>query len=235
MIRFCVAASLLALACPVGFGDQYWIQYDPSVSEPLFPEQAGWTRHTHAGGDLRCFEDESLVLDGLASTQIADYYEMYPVGGLNPGPGELFVARWTLRVAEATAPDAFIGIWSEGWNASFELDEGTISSFDEPGVSAPFAPGEFHQFEFRSSDMRTYQLSCDGAPCLTGSLHYQLPSSRVIWGDGAIGSASVTYWRGFEFGVIPEPGGLVLSISLGFVVSICRRAGRLSRRASRAS
>lgn len=222
-MRATAVLVLMALVNPA-LAEQYWIEYDPSAG--LYPEQVGWTRYTHAGGDQRSFDDGALVLDGLASRQIADYYGMCRPGGLDPGPGELFVARWVLRVTAVDGyGDPFVSVNADdGAGVAFLFDEGSIMNVLEPGVQALFAPGEYHQFELRSSDMASYELLIDGVPALDGMFHQEISTSRIIWGDGAIGSASLTYWRAFGFGVVPEPTALALLVCISILALRARTA-----------
>jgi hypothetical protein len=206
-----IFAALISLAL-VGSAaaEQYWVEYDPSAG--LYPEEVGWTRHTEYGGAERSFADGALVLDGLASAQITDTYWMYRQGELDPGAGELFVAQWRLRVDEVVGfADPGVSVFTdEGRMVLFDFDEGNIFSVCEPGLSAGFTAGEFHDFEVRSTDTISYELLIDGQLAFTGSFHGAVSSSLVTWGDGVQGVASLSAWESFEFGVIPEPSTLLM-------------------------
>jgi hypothetical protein len=226
-MRVIAALILLTLTASV-MAEQYWVEYDPSAG--LFPEEVGWTRIVFGGGAERYFEDGALVLDGMASTQIADVYQMCRPGMLDPGAGELFMARWTLRVDELVGyGDAVVVINADdARGVCMMFHEGLVRSLLEPGLHAFFEPHQYHDFELRSSDMETYQLLIDGVAALAGSFKPGVSSSLVGWGDGVIGAASLAHWRGFGFGVVPEPGSLASLVCAALMISARRRARRSS-------
>jgi hypothetical protein len=173
----------------------YWIEYEPANGH--FPEEEGWERVTRSGGDERWLEDGWLVLDGMANPEIQDYYQMDALDAIDPAPGEEFVLRWRIRIDELQwYHDPAVGIFADTrWAVGFLMSLDTIESEFEDAVSAPFAPGVSHNFEFRSTDMRTYVLSIDGQPAIYGNFWYSLCDTMVLWGDGVYGGASLARCR----------------------------------------
>ncbi len=214
MIR--LALALLALGSPVA-ADEYWVSYRGND----YPENEGWRRvfsdkngHKGQGGAIRSLEDGALVLDSLRSVNIVDFYEMSRP--LDPDPGELFIMRWRLRIDSVPGYfDPGMGVFSDGFKAAaFEFRESDLRSTFEPNVSVPFEPYEFHVFQLTSSDMDRYELSIDGAPVHSGLFRSTAGFSRIGWGDVIQGGTSLTRWDYFEFGVVPEPSGLLSMICL---------------------
>ncbi len=205
----------MLLAAAAARASPYWIEYEPANGH--FPEEEGWWRLTGYGGDQRSIEDGWLVMDGTADPRIYDYALMEG-GPVDPGPGELFVAQWRIRVDHVTGPyDPWVTVHSdEKWAAGFTLSENAILSVFEPDVTASFEPGIPHTFELQSANMRTYVLSIDGVPALSGAFWLSLTGPAVAWGDGVYGAASLARWNYFRFGVIPEPSPL-----LGLLIALC--------------
>ena len=112
--------------------------------------------------------------------------------------------------------DLNVGVFSdEKWAAWFEFSADAIYSTFETGVTAPFEANVSHEFEFRSTDMRSYTLLIDGAPAINGSFWPSLTASRVGWGDGIQGGRSLSRWEYFRVGVVPEPSTLQLLVVIG--------------------
>ncbi len=223
MMRIIGLTLAIALVAPAASAEQYWIAYEGND----FPENEGWLRFIDGEGAQRAIEDGWLMLDSRASLSIYDYYRWNMGGTLDPGPGETFVLQWKLRIDELSGwRDPTIGVRSdEKWAAGFEFTADTIWSVFESDVSATFEPGIPHTFELRSADMLGYDLYIDGALAIEGSFWLSLAGSRVAWGDGIQGGASLTYWDYVRFGVIPEPAtGLLLS---GALALASRRLGRI--------
>lgn len=198
-----------AAACPA-LADQYWVAYEGND----FPENEGWTRTTSAGGAERWIEDGALVLDGRQDIMIADSYSM--LRPIDPEPGELFIMRWGLNVEELSGwADPAVGVFSdESWSVALAFSESRVINLDDLGMSASFEPGIFHDFELRSWDMRSFALSIDDTLALTGDFVHVITASKVAWGDGAVGCASLSRWDYFEFGVIPEPSSALALVAL---------------------
>ncbi len=204
MIRMLCFGTLLALAVCGASADEYWFAYEAT---DRFPEEEGWRRITTGGGAVRSLENGQLIIDGRAGIEITDRYEMNLGGNLDPDPGELFVARWRVRVDEVTGfADPAVSVRSDENRAVlFRYDENRVFNLFEPNASAQFTPRVFHDFEFRSPDMLTYELDIDGRLAITGSLRPTVLQSRVSWGDSTQGATSLASWDYFRFGVVPEP------------------------------
>jgi len=220
-----VSALSCAAACPA-LAEQYWIAYEGDD----FPENEGWTREygdEHGpdhGGAVRWIEDGALVTDSLYNPLVYDYQAMYRLIGL--GAGELFVMRWRLRVDEVSAfYDESVGIFSDdGWGTHFQFWPTRVVSNYENADIFPFTLGEYHTFEFWSSDMRSYELRMDGEFEWTGEFSYVYTSSEVGWGDTLQGAGSFARWDYFEFGVVPEPAGALMLSCVGLAALYrCRR------------
>jgi hypothetical protein len=207
----------LALVCTLcafpasATAEPYWIAYEGND----FPENEGWAHIWSLPLAIRWIEDGSLVIDSRASGRTNDWYEWYPEW-MNPGPGELFVAEWRLKVDELTIGwrDPSVGVFGDdSWGVGFNFNEDTITSVFEDDVSAQFEPHVFHDFELRTADMRAYRLYIDGSLAIQGAFWDSLTLSTVLWGDTVSGGASLARWDYFRFGVVPEPasfGGIVL-------------------------
>jgi hypothetical protein len=207
MIRIVCFAAVVAAFVPVAGADEYWIAYEGND----FPENEGWVRIWNPPLAERWIEEGALVIDSRASGATNEWYELYPEW-VNPQPGELFIARWRLRVDELTIGwrDPTVGVFGDdSWGVGFNFNEDTIESVYENDVSAHFEPHVFHDFELRTADMRTYHLYIDGSLAIQGAFWDSLSSSRVGWGDTVSGGASLTHWDWFRFGVVPEPGSIV--------------------------
>jgi len=215
LLMFLLTLSCAALLAGAARADSYWITYEGND----YPENEGWTRHTGAGGAQRSIEQGALVLDGRDDIMIYDAYTMSRQ--IDPAPGELFIMRARLKVDEmASEPwDPGFGVASdESWSALFVFSETRIFNVDDLGMSASFEPGVFHTFELRSWDMRSFELCIDGNLSLTGPFTHIISASSVSWGDMVEGEASLSRWDSFEFGVVPEPGGVTGMVVLSMVV-----------------
>jgi hypothetical protein len=205
-VRNLYGAVVAVAACSAAWATPYYVEYQGSSGN--FPEAEGWTRYVWGGGDLRYFQDGALVLDAQGVPNTSDSYAWFRPGQLDPGPLEVFVAQWRLRVdsLEVGTLDPTVGVYSDERRfvqLEFSLDG--VHVFGE-GLVANFAPGVFHDFELRSSSMLTYDLYVDGLLAYSGDFSAPaLNASFVVWGDGAIPDASVSSWSSFGFGVIPEP------------------------------
>ena len=205
-----VAALSCAAACPA-LAEQYWIAYEGDD----FPENEGWTRVfcdpngvVGQGGAVRTIEEGALVLDSLESIVIVDFYNMSRP--IDPGPDELFLMRWRLSIDEiVSGPDPVAGVFSDGYEAvAFQLSDTSLrSTFEDRTISIDLLG--CHEYELRSPDMATYELFVDDALAMAGVFSEVFEASRVGWGDGIQGGASVTRWDYFQFGVIPEPSAIL--------------------------
>lgn len=146
--------------------------------------------------------------------------------------GEEFVMQWRIRVNQVDGHplalyDPGAAVWSDDdWTVSLLFGTDFIRSFHER-IEFSMQPGVFHNFEFRSTDMRSYQMFVDGLMIHVGSFwEPTFDRSRVHWGDRARGSASLTDWDYFRFGVVPEPSSGVLLLTLLCCTRVIQQARR---------
>jgi hypothetical protein len=226
MARIMVGVLGLALAALPALGDQYWVTYEGND----FPENEGWERSAYAGGAQRSIENGSLVLDGRASLDIADFYSrILPAA---PGPGEVFVAQWRMRVEDE------VGYMDPGMLVSFQpqgavalcYNNSAIYSILEGAWVAGFAPALFHDYSLTTSDMSSYLLYVDGQAAYAGHFIGPWNESALMWGDATQGASSLSTWDYVRFGSVPEPSVLLLFGPAGgaAVLSRAQRARRCS-------
>jgi hypothetical protein len=206
------------VSCGVGppaLGSSYWVEYEGND----YPENERWTRLWNGPIAERWSEDGSLVIDARESSTTCEWYNWYREM-VAPDLGELFLAQWRVKVED------FSGNWvgvnlalfsDDCWGVAFYLTDDTIRSAYETGVSAEFEADEFHNFELRSSDMRSYELYIDGAIAIEGSLWESLYSNKVLWGKSSTGTTCLSSWDYFRFGVVPEPNSALL-LGLGLLI-----------------
>ncbi|MEW6197344.1 MAG: PEP-CTERM sorting domain-containing protein [Planctomycetota bacterium] len=203
-----ILAVLLGAVAGAVWAEPYWIAYEGNE----FPENDGWLHYASSPPAQRWLENGSLFIDSRADPNITDIYGMYPTSGLDPEPGETFLMTWRLNVYEA-APWEYPGVGlrsDERYAVAFIFAEDYLWSVYEPFVLVQFTPGMFHEFELRSTDMRTYELYLDGAFAVEGAFCESLFPPGLWWGDILRGGSSFGAWDYFRFGVVPEPGTLVL-------------------------
>jgi hypothetical protein len=197
-----MALSLFALATSAA-ANQWWVSYEGND----YPENEGWERYTHGGGAQRSLVDGSLVIDSLASPQIADDYTWY-LPSL-PGPGETFRAEWRLRLDTVNGPgDNGVCAQFAGHGDVFLIyTADRIISSGEAMWIATFAPGVFHDYVLTSSDLERYNLYIDGTLVHTGVVNAPSPGSYFGWGDTGYGGGitSLSTWDYLRFGCVPEP------------------------------
>jgi hypothetical protein len=201
----------------------YWIAWEGED----FPEAGGfWQRNYGFGGCVRTLSNGVMTLDGMRDRNIWDfvYTENAIKVDLN-GPSEEFRMQWRLKVDKVEGVidnDPSVSIASDARRqVSFEFGESYVSSAFEPGNNATFQPGVFHDYEFRSTDMRTYALRIDGQVALTGTFWDSATRSYIGWGEGRQGASSLTDWDYFRCGVVvPEPTSCV---SLAVLLACARK------------
>jgi hypothetical protein len=215
---FRIGVGLLLLAGSVSaFCTPYWIDWEGSD----WPENQGWTRSwgnshgQHQGGALRTLENGVLTYDSLDPT-VYDYSYMRP-GQMDPcAPNELFLCEWRLKVDVVNGNgDPTVALTStDQWVIGFAYAADHITSLFEGLVTIPFVPGAWHDYQFVSSDMRTYNLYIDGDLAREGSFwNVGFYGPYIGWGDGGQSSGSFHHWDWFRFGVVtPEPCGFLLLI-----------------------
>ncbi len=214
-----VVAALGMLAAPAG-ADQYWITYEGND----LPENEGWERHwgnddgSHEGeGAIRTLADGILTMDSMYDLRVYDYACHYLYGEVDPDPGELFIAECRVKIDEAIGDmyDSTFGICSDdGMQLAFGLFPDRIESIWEDNVTLPVSPDRFHEYRVFSWDMLTYDLYIDGDLAHEGTFWQGSLESKLAWGDGVRGAASLAHWDYVHFGVVPEPSSLMLLIGI---------------------
>jgi hypothetical protein len=221
----CLTISLLA-AGGIASAEQYWITYEGND----LPENEGWNRswgnddgEHHGDGAYRTVEDGILTMDSLYDLRVYDYAYRYLYGEVDPNPGELFIAEWRMNVEENVGDhyDAVVTVASDdAWQLSFGLFPDHVESIWEDDVTLSVAPGVFHEYCVRTWDMRTYELYIDGNLVHEGTFWQGLLDSKLAWGDGVSGAASLAHWDYVHFGVVPEPSSALM------LMTPCVCAGR---------
>ncbi len=221
MTRRILISCLMVIAAEIGVGDEYWIGYEGND----FPENEGWLRSFSDPAAERWLEGGSLFIDSRADVDITESYGMKREDGINPEPGETFIARWRLEVHELVGfADPGVSILSDDRYALiFIFSAERVWSALEANVYADFEAGVFHEFEMRSRDMRTYQLYVDGDLAIEGVFRETFSGPGVGFGDIVRGGASLAQWDYLRFGVVPEPSSVILLAYL-FNLSLTRRS-----------
>ncbi len=213
IVAFLATVTLAgAFLAPPALGEEYWIAWEGDT----FPEEGEWSRFygnwdgPWQGQAYRTLQDNMLTIDSLYDQGVFDFYWIERPGAIDPGPGEVFVMEWALRVEEVdpshpTYPyDPSTSVFSNdsfGFNLEFSVD--CIQSGFEH-VVLPLDMTVMHEFRMVSPDMRTYDLYVDSVLFHSGEF-IDIPSdSYVGWGDGVQGVASLHEWDYFRVGVIPE-------------------------------
>jgi hypothetical protein len=220
---------LIAALSPLALATPYWVAFE---GDTMPEEQPGWVRHWSGqyGGAQRWIETDPdgnnyLVIDSLASQMIYDYAQMDRQ--IDPGPSELFVADWRVLISEQ------YGYYNDG--IAFCPDTGGTLAFlykidqvrsEREGWTHSFTPGVFHSYHLESWSMVSYKLWIDGILVRDGFWDLNsLNQSYVAFGDGGQGGGarSLAKWDYVRFGVVPEPGVLVL-------LAVCACDGRRRHR-----
>ena len=208
-----IALGLLVSVAATARGDPpVWLaQFDGTAG--LYPEQVGWTRYTDHGGAQRWFEDGRLVLDGRASGGIVDFYDTFRPGMAHVNLETALLFEWRLRVDCCNVGyDLDVGVCSDNrCYVAFTMGYNFIQSVFEHGVSAPFSPGVYHDFQCVWTDAYTYVLYIDGRRAFQGSpWPYAVDQSRLGWGDSCYGPITMSHWAYARFGVVAavRPGDL---------------------------
>jgi hypothetical protein len=217
MYRVLNVMLAMLLGAATARASPFWVTWEEG-----WPDQQGWLEGWSIPAQ-KWLDDGLLFIDSRAAGGYDGYYQNPAT--LMPGPGEKFTLCWCIRVDESTpyTDPGVIARADDHYSVAFGMDTQSVHSNYEPGNWAPFAPGVFHDFVLESMDMRTYDLYIDGALALQGSFFESLfPGPEVAWGD--LSSAmSLAAWDSVEYGIVPEPSGL-----LCLLVVLCY--GRSSRR-----
>ena len=223
MMRVLCFVAVLAIVVSSATAEPYWIAWEGDD----YPENQGWERRygnwdgEWQGQANRTLEDGILTIDSMHDLGVYDFYRIIRPGEIDPGPGEMFVAEWRLKVDDLAGPwryDPEVAIASDDQgNVSFVFNQNEVhATFGEP-YSATYAPGVYHTFRFKSHDMQFYDMFIDGQLAWSAPFKFLVTASRVGWGDGVGGMSSVAHWDYFQFGVVPEPSSLVLCGTAGWL------------------
>ena len=215
-----VAFAALLLAPPAA-ATPWWVAWEGND----FPENEGWERTIYGEPAQRTLDNGVMTLDSLATAGGWDAYQLFLGGNLDPGPGELFIMRWRLRVEaiEGGNWDPTVYIMSDdAWIISFHYSMNRLWSTFE-NVLLSFAPGVFHSWELRSANMRQYELYLDGGLVRQGQFGQAVVPSRLGWGDGGGLERSRSAWDYVHVGTLPEPGCVAALVIVGICAAGVRR------------
>ena len=210
--------------------ETYWLDYEGDA----LPESCGWTRIWNQPFAERSIQDGVFVLDASADRHTCDWYEHYTDNGCAwpmpdaevPDPCSHFFMQWRLKIEDfiGSPSAATVGVFTpDSWAVGFLITDQTIRSAFEQDVSASFEPNEFHEFELRSTNMRTYELYMDGSPALTGYFYDAVMTNKIVWGEDTTTGSSVSRWDYFRVGIAPEPCSSLAVIVLMAAASLARR------------
>jgi hypothetical protein len=203
--------AVLAMGA-IARSETYWIEWDgadwPENMNPPWIRSWGNWQGPHQGGAIRTLEDGILTYDSLYDPGVYDYYYMDMAGGIDPGPGEVFLWQWTVKVDQLYGwyfdPDVALAS-DTAKRLGFGLAPDHIQSVFEDGVTIPVQAGLFHDYAVVSSSMLTYELYIDGDLVRIGSSWQGVSQSYVGWGDGVQGGASLHHWKRACFGAVVAP------------------------------
>jgi hypothetical protein len=221
LVRLGVLQAGILLASPV-LAIPYWFAWEGND----FPENQGWTRSYNNAGDVRTLNGGMMTLDGMSVPPGYDSHRIDYPGSIDPDPNEMFVMQWRMRVQEVVPNrwDVSIGVFSdESWAAGFHYSETQTRSAFEPAV-LDISPNLFRDYEFRSDDMRTYELFVDGVLVHSGAFVHVVTASRMAWGDGFAFTQSTSVWDYVRVGVVPESAPLWILLVLAMIATSVRRA-----------
>ena len=201
-----LTSLIAALVAVPAMGSPYWVHWDASQG---YPEDNGWERVHSDPPAQRWFDNGAFFIDSRQEWGITDWSRMSFPGIGTLGPGETFIMRWNLKVDYSSTlfGDPGVHVISDDLYAvAFIISDQRIYSVCESDKWADIEPGQFHEFELRSSDMRSYELDIDGTEALSGTFFDGIASRRVEWGDIST-DLGLSEWNWAEFGIIPEPTG----------------------------
>ncbi|MCC6359550.1 MAG: hypothetical protein IT450_12470 [Phycisphaerales bacterium] len=214
MVRLIVLGLLFCALRGKVYADPYWVAWE----ENDFPENEGWLREGVGDRSVRTLAGGVMTMDSLANKNGQDFYSIY--SATDPGPGEEFVVEWRLRVNDVVWDNPNFRYdpgWAinsaDGWYVSFVLGVNELHSLQEQ-VDVEFESGLFHEWEFRSTNMRTFTISLDRSPVWSGAFVPGLPYSKLSWGDTVWGPTSHVEWDYFHVGVVPEPTSCLSMLAL---------------------
>lgn len=220
-------AFVLAMATvqPVR-AEQFWMAYEGND----LPENEGWVRHFgndegpgEGDGAHRSINDGALHMDSLFDPSVYDYARTDR--GVALAPGEYLCVEWRMRVGPETDDrdaEIVLGLNSPpGMVVLSASPDGLTSVWEDARIALDLT--QYHAFRLVSTDLLTYELSVNGSLSQTGSFEafFEI-SSFFAFGDATRGRRSESDWDYVRYGVIPEPGTLVLASSLVFIGLLAR-------------
>ncbi len=224
LVAICIVAPAVA--------EPYWIAWEGDD----FPENQGWERHWgnwdgpyEGDGAIRTLNDGVMTYDSRQDDGIFDGSIMSRPGELDPEPGEMFVMEWRLNVRELVGSyDSSVALASDQSRIlGFECAYDEIRSGYDESMTVPITPEVFHVYRVETSDMEDYAFYVDGTLVHEGTLIQSGGlQSRIAWGDGVQGAASLHDWDYFRFGVVPEPSQLLALLILCALGARTYRSGR---------
>ncbi len=216
---------LLGLVAGSAWGEPYYLRYDADV----FPEEAGWERHsTDPHGEvIRTIEDGVLTIDSSASLLTTDWY-LREIPELELSPGEELRLEWRMRTLMTQThlyrSDVVVVITNAASRGvEFFMAPDFISvQGDEPGHPAALfllEDGAWNTFQLVSSDLEEYTLFANGRYAFNGSFvrHFVAGPNLVCFGDAIFGRSSISEWDFCDIGVVPEPQALALVLAVGIL------------------
>lgn len=204
--------------------DQFRLRYD---GDEVYPEDAGWSRRVDDpdGLEQRSLDNGILRLDGTASPQIADVYEIHD-SRLTLQPGERLTVEWRMRTLVNTfhednrsdvsffvATPFHTGLLLHLGTDRVAYNEDTTDP--DADVVSLFRPGDFHSFLLDTYDYQSFSLQVDGSPAFSGVFSEgAVLVPRLGFGDGYFGFSSLSEWDYVEVTIVPEPGTACLILLL---------------------
>ncbi len=219
MSRHAILIVFVTFVISTAVASPYWIDWEGDD----WPDALGYVRTWgdsqgphHGIGAHRTLQDGVLTYDSLYDPSVYDAYDFWRSGQMDPGPGELFVIEWRLRVDVVNGPgDPAIAFYSDdGWRLGFLYTEDHIRSVFENFLNISFTPYQWHDYRVTSSDLRSYSLFIDGGFVRQGALAPVATRSMAGFGDSSQSASSLHEWDYVRFGVVPEPRALLLLLSL---------------------
>ena len=208
-VTYIVVLAGLLLGGLATLAEPYWIEWEgddwPENENPAWERNWGnWNGQYH-GGAYRTLENGILTYDSLYDFGVFDFYEMDRAGEMDPGPQQVFIMEWRVKVEQVVGycGDPGVSVTSDSSRkVGFDYWVDHVESVFEPGVIIPIAPGVFHDYRLVSADMAGYKLYIDGQLARVGSFWQGVSPAYVAWGDGCQGGASFHEWDYFRFGAV---------------------------------